>query len=1053
MGTEQPLRFRPTVVVCVGEQGRAVGEQLLLLLPGIDAARRAGIALVEVDEDSAQRDGAFSGSWYAPRPDDESEPALADVASKPLSLLMVEALRGEEASRRREQAQPRLGVLDDLVVRRIREAGYVVPRAMVVVWVAAAAHSPALVHVAAAVREALRSEHVEGWVLLALTNVYPRDVDLHEEHAARCRGQQWTPLLVGGADLGDGTPTSSMYPAPSLPLSQRTEQPKALATYAYLFESHGEHGTFWEGPDDVPFAAAEAIFVLTASGITTTREFEETLRQSLPQHVHHHYERLSGVGTSRLTFPRYYVEEFAANQLGASVLREWARSRKISLPFVAQAEHKRAAQRTLAAVRDRTQDDVTLDRGGRSSPRLSADTIARVRGLNRPAPDGGLIFAHFRPSELKRLDDGRLTLAERLEVQRAKAEEGFPVWKSTIRQGWERYGQELERKVTAYADEQILDGPEGVTRARTFAEELNRQLTQERDALARRRETREVAYERYLRETAELAHGPWERVATQSEVQPVPAAVPISGETWQGVASRPFEPLPAPATVPLSPVLASMPLTLGEFTATGAEYVSTAAAPGPSSREQALAHGLAQRHAWLHERVPRWPALLGLGAIMVPPWVLLLQQLLPASWMAHTYAALILTLAMIVLAAICCVGWYDLRRRREQAAAADLRRLYRRMFARRCERHEDERREALLVGLQARVRRMLDRLADWDSFATGLAVRMEEQANQIERGLFEGAMGRRDVLVANRQLLHPTDYDLHDLDDDLATKRRAQPLEGYEWHASPSAMLAPLRDTLRGQVSLMGSAPESIVAPVREFCRGVVRPYVAGDFADLGAALEAMPANQTAGLFDHVMDRSIILCHPIDRPRVPLAFVAARDEHHEHIQQRSLAANMIPQTLHDREWMGVLRLLPGGSRPSFHDVETDRQQFMQQREDEDPVLSRTRPRRRTDSRWAPASGGLRDLPTQRIAPAAATQWTSSSAPLDSGPLGPWPPTVPPVLADGDASGADPLAPRALDMVPGALADRAERGIHPTGGPASAQFQLAQRSRRIAARGG
>jgi hypothetical protein len=935
----------------VGEQGRAVGQQLARLLPGLDAARRAGVALIAVDEGGRDDDERLLGTWLdAERmTSDETDPLDAPILARfgtPLPLLMVEALRGQDPRDVLERQEPRRGVLDDLVMRRIREAGYTVPRAMVVVWVAASASSPSLVHVTREIRAALQSEDVEGWVLLALPNIYPRNPELRANQAQRCRDQRWQELLLG------------------------TPGEPALATYGYLFEAHGEHGTFWEGADDVPFAAAEAIFVLAASGITTTREFEDTLRQSLPQLVENPYERLSGIGTSRLTFPRGHVEEFAASRLGAGVMREWARSRKVSLPLVAEGEHKRAARNAIAEVRHRISDNGNLRRGGRSSPRLSADTVARARGIDRPAPDGGLMFRHFSAAELARLDDGRLTLEERLEFQRAKADEGFPIWKSTIRPGWERYGQTMERQFAAYADDLILRGPEGVAQARTYADELNRQLNLEREELARRREGREVAYERYLLHMEDVTHGPWERSALWQERQ--------AQQAWRAQAAEPAIQalVPAPATNPLSPVLASMPLTLGEMTAE----------PEAPTREEQLISALAGRHVWMEARIPQWPALLGLGMMMVPPWVLLAQALLPARWMSGTWSVLILTVAIVLLTAVVCAGYRELRMRQAAAAADDLRGVYRRTFARRCERHEDQRREALLVGLHARVRRMVDRLADWDSFATGLAERLDAEARQIERELFEGAIGRRDVVVANRQLLHPDDYNLHHLEDDVSAKRRAQPVEGAEWHASAATMLEPMREHLRGTVSLMGSAPEAIVAPVRAFCLQVVRPYVSGEIVDLGAALEAMPIGQTAGLFDHLIERSSILFHPVDRPRPPMAFVAARDEHHDQIRERSQAANMVPLTLHDREWMGVLRLQPGGSLPSFHDVEGDRRQLEQHREGVDPVLSQRRtsgelgtPRFEQDSMPPAQNFGHDSVPRwpQRIP--ADSQWLNDRA--------------------------------------------------------------------------
>jgi hypothetical protein len=887
VGTVIPLRFRPTVVICVGEQGRAVGEQLTLLLPGLDAARRAGVALLAVTEADPEEEERIVGSWMEEALLSPHTGEAGSGAGTPLSLLMVEALRGQNPRDLPEHQEPHRGVLDDLVVRRIREAGYGVPRATVVVWVAAAADSRALVPVVREVRKALQSEDVEGWVLLALPNIYHRDPDLHADQAQRCHDQQWVALL--GGNEPDCPPiglTSRLSPSSE-------KSPAPLATYGYLVESQGVQGTFREGPFDVPFAAAESIFMLAASGITTTNEFEETLRQSLPQLVQRPYERLSSIGTSRLSFPRAQVEAFAAHRLGAGVMREWARSRSIKLPLAAQTQHKRAAQDTMAEVRRRVKDVASLTRGGRSSPRLSADTIARARGLDRPTPDGGLIFRHLSAGELDRLDDGRLALRERLAIQRAKAEEGMPIWKSTIRQGWERYGQVLERKVANYADELILDGPEGVAQARAYTEEMNRQLTREREELGRLREDREVRYERFLSRMQDLAHGPWENdPAAQATQTPVPQLA--AG--------------PAAVTLPLSPVRVSAPLSAGELP-------TEVEAP---SREEAVLRDLTTRHDWLEARVPKPPALIGVGMMMVPPWVLLLQMLLPARWMSGVWSVLLLTLAVVVLTAAACVGYHELRARRAAEAADDMRRVYRRLFAHRCERHEDERREALLVGLHARVRRMLDRLADWDAFATSLAERLETSARAIERDLFEGAMGRRDVVVANRQLLHPHDYNLHDLDEDIAARRRAQPVEGFEWHSSHSAMLEPLREHLRGQVSLMGEAPESIVGPVREFCGSVARPYITGDISDLGAALEAMPASQTAGLFDHLIERSIILYRPMDKPRAPVSFVAARDEHHDLISERSQAADMVTLSLQDREWMGVLRLLPGGVAPSFY---------------------------------------------------------------------------------------------------------------------------------------
>ena len=52
MSTVIPLHFRPTVMVCVGTEGREIGEQLVLLLPSLDPARRAGVAVLAVEDEA-----------------------------------------------------------------------------------------------------------------------------------------------------------------------------------------------------------------------------------------------------------------------------------------------------------------------------------------------------------------------------------------------------------------------------------------------------------------------------------------------------------------------------------------------------------------------------------------------------------------------------------------------------------------------------------------------------------------------------------------------------------------------------------------------------------------------------------------------------------------------------------------------------------------------------------------------------------------------------------------------------------------------------------------
>src|SRR5260370_37715530 len=121
-------------------------------------------------------------------------------------------------------------------------------------------------------------------------------------------------------------------------------------------------------------------------------------------------------------------------------------------------------------------------------------------------------------------------------------------------------------------------------------------------------------------------------------------------------------------------------------------------------------------------------------------------------------------------------------------------------MAHRCERHEDLRRVALLAGLHNRARLVLDRLINWDTFMRVVADEMEHSAARVERDLFEGAIGRRDVLVANRKQLRPYDYSLARFEEYLTRKRGAC---ATTWHHTQDALLLPLREHLRERFQLL----------------------------------------------------------------------------------------------------------------------------------------------------------------------------------------------------------------------------------------------------------
>jgi hypothetical protein len=891
MGTVIPRRFRPAIVLCVGEEGRAVGVQLAVLLASeMDAARRACVALVSVEADA---DGTLTGGWFDPGESSilgHAPWTAYPTTPRPLARAIVEAMRGEEPA---ERVRPlHGGVLDDYAIARVKDDGYAVPSASVVVWICAAAHAHSLASIAEAVLEARRVERVEGWTLLALTNVSPRDPQAHVEQETRCADQPWDDLLLG------------------------TRGTTPLATFAYLFEAHDERDTFWVGSDDVPFAAAEAIFVLTATGIPTTREYDETLRRSLPTMVKSPVERIGSIGTSRLTFPRAQAEHYCAGTLGAAILREWAREERQTASPEERAERGRAAADVIARLRSAVRDDEAYLRGGRASPRLSAEGVTQARGLKRTDPhgplslaasgprdpDGGFMFAHLRRATVEDLVTRRRDLPEVLRMQGRRAETGFAQWQKSIRPPWQRYGAEAERTLIAEVNQLLLRDRAGVSSARAYTEHVHHLLAVEKERLYRQQEQREAAYARFLRATDSACDGPW------LEDMP-PGAEPANAEA---------DTLPAPATS------AAGSATAGA-TSDPTDPDDPEDTPPPRAvrtREQLL-DTLAFRYRWHKHRQPPVAAIAGAAAMTVPPGVLLAQGFLPPSWFAASpLALLLLTVAVALVVALAGWGFLTWRERTLDEAAEDLRRVYRRELSHRCERYEFQQRLALLTGLQYTARRMLERLSAWEHFAEEMAVELERDAERIEQELFEGATGRRDVLVANRQRLRPHGYTLKHFAEDVRLRRETATASDqagtHDWHKSAAGMLPHLREHLRQGAAVLDTAPGALSDPVREFCLAVVRPYLTGDLVSIGAALDTHTLAENArDLFDTLRDRAVILYRPLDRPRPSITFVAARDEYRLAIAERDQAADAVLLAIDDVEWLATLRLLPGGAVPSF----------------------------------------------------------------------------------------------------------------------------------------
>jgi hypothetical protein len=829
----QGVQFRPTITLCLGAEGSAVGVWLASLLPNLDPTLRAGVALLSVNDD----DGAgasLTGVWLD-EPDGarDASSELEDESPVPLETRIIEALRGRRVTPGQANGPLlRRGVLDDAVISRIKDAGYGVPRGVVAVWIAAAAEAPNLENVIAATRAALRTDGVEGLILLALTNTYPLDPAEHQLQEERCAAQPWEALLVGGHD------------APPV-------------TFAYFFETHDERGHFWEGPDQTSFAAAEAIFTLTASGLTLTREYQETLRRSLPRMVSVPQERMSSVATSRLTFPRAEAERYCAYQLGATVMREWTPEQETRLTPAEERAQRVAADGAVQRSLEEMATGNTLVATLRKSAQRRSRRQAREDQLPPDRSDAKLVVRWLSPATVRPLLSPQLDLPAALESQRPLAEDGFTTWDEMLFPAWSRYAEDVASEIVKRADDLVLEGALGVERAYAYIDAFNEALRDEQDTFETQNGQRVARRAHALSELEKASEGPW--LAT----------------------------LPTPGASP----------------------------SGADTREERLGARLSAHWRWIHARQPGLATLIAAVILAASTMALLALVIAPHVWQRLPLPWLILTLTPLLVTGLMAFGYARYRRRVEAAAAADLYQHYRAIYRYRIEQREAEWRATVCAMLRARCARILNRLANWEQFVAGIVTSLASDADAEEQRLFDGALGRRDVLVANRRRLKPAGYTLREFEADVSKRRQTQP--ETTWHASARELLARVRDALHGSVSLVEADAEEIVAPVRDYCLGIVRPYLTGEFVNLTDALDALAATGDTSLFDALLERAVLLYHPADYPRPATTFITAREPDLGPLLYGRPREGFITLGIREREWLAVARLLPGGARPDF----------------------------------------------------------------------------------------------------------------------------------------
>ncbi|MDE3231566.1 MAG: hypothetical protein KGO05_16930, partial [Chloroflexota bacterium] len=558
---------------------------------------------------------------------------------------------------------------------------------------------------------------------------------------------------------------------------------------------------------------------------------------------------------------RAQAERYCAYQLGANILREWTPEQAPRLPSEEERAQKSSARADFQRIMEDTRSSNALVAALRRSARQRSRRRSRENELPPERADSRLILRHLSRETVAPLLTARLDLPDALQGQRQLADEGYDEWERMLFPAWERYADEAAATVISRADDLAMEGAAGVERAYAYMAAFHEELCDEQERFDTKRATMAQRRAQDLADLRDASEGPWL------------AALPGDG--------------------------------LGEPD------------EDEEQREATMLDRLAARWRWIHARQPGVQALVAVTLVAASTLALLAFLLAPATLLAKPLIWLPLLAGPSLFAVGVSWGFARYRRKLEDDAARDLRQCHRAVYRYRIERREAEWRAALFAMLRMRAERILERLSDWEGFIRQITDELERDAIQEEARLFEGAYGRRDVLVANRRRLRRDGYALRDFALDVDKRRKTQPREEAPWHGSDRELLARLRDRIHGQVSLVEAPTAAIAEPVRAYCAEVVRPYLTGDLVNLADALQSVAASEDATLLDALLERATLLYRPADHPRAATRFVAAREADLATLTRGKQLTGLTTLGTREREWMAVIRLLPGGARPDF----------------------------------------------------------------------------------------------------------------------------------------
>jgi hypothetical protein len=802
-------QFRPTIILFVGASGANICAHLRTLGRLLPEELNDGVALIEVDEPSF-RARLHTGI----RADTDARDGLA------LAEALHPALRAVQGER---------------TVRAIQQAGHAVPVSHAQIYVVGHTTAQTLPDVIDHVRAALADPPIAANITFLLSDM-PQDQDALP---------RWRERLFDHDDMPH-------------------------VDFCYLYEELGHHHTFHR-QEDIEYAAAEALFALSATAVPAVPVVQQATARSLG--VTDVDARIGSLGTSLILFPRPEAERYCTDLLAAELMQTWTESRALA---ERSETYRERASDEMETIFGHLADGAERP-GADGPPWPSLASLIDDRQAAQLERRTVELFAPFDydrvADEAARSGDGWRAVAQRREGAAIIA---FHVWEQVARSSWQAAGDAIAKRVAGAVDELWLAEGEGAPAALAYVQRIDEGVQLLRERLIAWRVAHANTYARDLADLDLRSQGPW-----MLESGPTAAAVAASAGSLRLEASR----LPA--------------------------------------NEQDLVARMERRVAWAEDRLPPWLNLIAVCLMACPPLILLTLDALPHGWGVQAFPAILVALIVGTLAAAVC---WTLRRHAESkviAARQDLLAVFRRYYAYRCERREDELRVVILGPFHRRVSRMCERLEHMQHFVATVRQGLLDDAAHTRDALFDGAAGHRDVYVANgERLTKDGAYTLDSLYAEVTRRRQITAEQSNEWHRSADRMVATLRRWLSERETSVLDMPDAAVeSAIREFSAGVVRAYLVGDLVDLEPALAAKGERRKV-IWREALRRSHVLFRPKTSPQ-PSLFVGGVDPHRAALE----GASPHPDAVHIRtshpDWLLVAQFCPGGALTKWSDTPRD----------------------------------------------------------------------------------------------------------------------------------